>query len=531
MPRTLLFSALSCLLLGGMILSGCRSNTSDSGSSTLVEFRQYSVTPTFVTRLASGVQAFTLISSDDTLRESPNFVFGGMADGAGLLRNPDGTFTFVCNHEDNFAVSRVILDQTFRPVRGEYLMTSNDGLYRLCSATMVTPEIHGVARPQFITCGESGFDSQIHIVDPYGRPSETDRILTSFGYWSAENAVTLPKGTYPNRTVTLIGDDDFANGGELVMYVGQGTGNFDNGKLYVARRKNSTSTRERDMVVGQTYPIEFVEITNATTRPAAEFNSESRRLNALLFGRVEDIDYRKGSDAAARELYFCVTGQAWGGNRNANNDRTMYGRVYRLMLDANNPLEGTLEVIFDGDDINGPAREFMNVDNICVTENYVYIQEDANRYRPNSGELTGVSTVFDAQRQNHDARIYQWRIGSPTSTLSVFMEVGPIRDGGALQRKYIAPINTDGRPTNWFVGSDGRFVIGEWEYGAMIDVSNETGRPGTFLVCVQTHTWRQGGQIPGRDFRNPDRGTLPAAQGPTNLGEGSYVLILTNVPR
>jgi hypothetical protein len=96
----------------------------------------------------------------------------------------------------------------------------------------------------------------------------------------------------------------------------------------------------------------------------------------------------------------------------------------------------------------------MNVDNICVTENYVYIQEDPNRYRPNSGELTGVSTVFDAQRQNHDARIYQWRIGSPTSTLSVFMEVGPIRDGGALQRKYIAPINTDGRPTNWFVGSD-----------------------------------------------------------------------------
>jgi hypothetical protein len=30
----------------------------------------------------------------------------------------------------------------------------------------------------------------------------------------------------------------------------------------------------------------------------------------------------------------------------------MYGRVYRLMLDANNPLEVTLEVIFDGDDIN-----------------------------------------------------------------------------------------------------------------------------------------------------------------------------------
>ncbi|MCS7014153.1 MAG: hypothetical protein RMI34_12725 [Chloroherpetonaceae bacterium] len=522
MLRKLLQQALFGLLVCGITLSGCRSNTTDSSSASTVELRQYSVTPTFVSRIAQGVQAFTLISSDDTLRQSPNFVFGGMADGAGLLRNPDGTFTFVCNHEDNFAVSRITLDQTFRPVRGEYLMTSNDGLWRLCSATMVTPEVHGVARPQFITCGESGPESQIHIVDPYGRPSETDRILTNFGYWSGENAVTLPKGTYPNRTVTIIGDDDFQGAGEVALYVGEGTGNFDNGKLYVMARRDNVR-RERSMVAGQVYEVEFREITNPKSRAAAEFNQEAARLNAIAFGRVEDLDYRKGSDAAATEIYFCVTGQVWGTGANADSARTMYGRVYRLRLDPSNPLRGTLEVLFDGDDPNGPAREFMNPDNICVTENFVYIQEDPNRYRG--------ANVFDARRQNHDCRIYQWRIGSSPSTISVFLEVSPPRDGSAAQRKYVAERNPDGSATNWFVGSDGRPAIGEWEYGAMLDISNEVGRPGTFLVCVQTHTWRQGGQAPGRDFRNPDGGTLPAAQVPTNFGEGSYVLILTNVPR
>jgi len=277
------------------------------------------------------------------------------------------------------------------------------------------------------------------------------------------------------------------------------------------------------MVTGQTYNIEFREITNPKTRAAAEFNQESARLNAISFGRVEDLDYRKGSDAAATEIYFCVTGQIFGSGANADSSRTMYGRVYRLRLDSANPLRGTLEVVFDGDDINGPARQFMNVDNICVTNDFVYMQEDPNRYRG--------TNVFDGQRQNHDPRIYQWRIGSPTSSISTFLEVGPPRDGAAAQRKYLAPTNPNGATNNWFVGSDGRLGIGEWEYGAMLDVSNETGRPGTFLVCVQSHTWRQGGANPGRDFRNPDRGTLPAAAGPTNLGEGSYVLVLTNVPR
>jgi hypothetical protein len=46
--------------------------------------------------------------------------------------------------------------------------------------------------------------------------------------------------------------------------------------------------------------------------------------------------------AGAREIYFNVTGQNTTGN-NADASRTKYGRVYKLNLDANNPLVGTLK--------------------------------------------------------------------------------------------------------------------------------------------------------------------------------------------
>jgi hypothetical protein len=64
---------------------------------------------------------------------------------------------------------------------------------------------------------------------------------------------------------------------------------------------------------------------------------------------------------------------------NADASRTKYGRVYKLNLDANNPLVGTLEVILM--EMTVPElQEIQNPDNICVTKNYVYVQEDANGY-------------------------------------------------------------------------------------------------------------------------------------------------------
>jgi hypothetical protein len=480
-----------------------------------VEIKDRSNVPTLVKAL-SGVSAqiTTLISSSDTLSGSPDFVFGGMADGFGIIKNADSGYVMLTNHEDNFAVSRVYLDRTFKPTRGEYIMTSNEGLWRLCSATMATPEENGFG-PTFLTCGESGFDSQTHQVNVLGPVRTSNRLATAFGFWSAENAVPLATDAVAGKTAVIIGDDDSGNdGGQVALYLGNGIGDLENGNLYVLARTDN-NIKETDMRTGQSYTVEFRQITNAKTRMAAEFNSESTRLNSIKFGRVEDLDYRRGGGANSRELYFCVTGQDRTGN-NADASRTMWGRVYRLTLDAADPLKGKLEVIFDGDDLTGPAKTFMNVDNICVTQNYVYIQEDPNRYR--------TATSFDYQRQNHDPYIYQWRIGSATSTLKPVIEAD-LKRGTALESRFIPAANPDGTALSTFIGTDGRKAIGDWEYGALKDISDLIGQPDTFILCVQSHTWRE------KRFQNPDKGTNTRATLPTNLGEGSQLVVIRGLPR
>ena len=140
----------------------------------------HSTTPTLVnvnTTDFPNVNTYTLIGSDDTLANTPSYRFGGSADGAGLLLNGDGTFTLLVNHEDNYGVSRIILDNTFTPVSGEWLVNSNAGRWRLCSATMATPAIHGFG-PTFLTCGESSIESMTHAIDPYSLTLYTDSAST-----------------------------------------------------------------------------------------------------------------------------------------------------------------------------------------------------------------------------------------------------------------------------------------------------------------------------------------------------------------
>ncbi|HEY6172657.1 MAG TPA: hypothetical protein VIX80_10400, partial [Candidatus Kapabacteria bacterium] len=220
-------SRLLVLMAAGFFLGACNEETVDTPK---VELKNYSVTPALVKGLPSGVEVFSIISSDDRLPESPNFIFGGSADGAGLLKNSDGTFTFIVNHEDNFSVSRISFDNTFKPVKGEYIMNSDGGQWRLCSATLATPDEHGFG-PTFLTCGESGEESMTHAVNPTGALN-TSQLLTGFGRWSAENAMPLPKNAYSGKTVVIIGDDDSGiGGGQVAMYMSNTVGDLSGGSL------------------------------------------------------------------------------------------------------------------------------------------------------------------------------------------------------------------------------------------------------------------------------------------------------------
>ncbi|MBC8086575.1 MAG: DUF839 domain-containing protein [Phycisphaerae bacterium] len=442
-----------------------------------------SVTPALIKSLVSGVEIFTLIGSDDVLPGSPSFIFGGSADGAGLLRNANGTYTAMVNHEDNYAVSRIQFDSTFKPVSGEYVVNSTFGKYRMCSATMATVAEHGFG-PLFITAGEFNEESQVLGVNPMG-PNNTPTYLTGFGRWNTENAVPLPKTAYAGKTVILLGDDDQgAEGGQMVMYVSNTVGDLDNGKLYVMARTND-GLRERDMAVGQTYPVAFREIANHKTKTGRELNVASAGLKAMPFGRVEDIDYRK--DGVGRETYFTVTGQPTNA-ANIDYSRTKYGRVYKLVLDATDPLKGNLEVILDGDDRAGPARLFQNPDNIFVGKDYVYVQEDDNGY----GDET------------HDAYIYQYNIG--TKALVPVMQLDHRRTA------------TDAAKYN-AVGARPEGKAG-WEYGAMVDISEQVGSANTFMLSLQPHSWR------AAKYQAVDGGTLQLTE-----QQASQIVIVKGLPR
>ncbi|CAI2769409.1 hypothetical protein ACHRVW_18040 [Flavobacterium collinsii] len=457
------------LIMLGSLLTSCNNDSKDEAETTSVVLKDQSVTPSLIKAQAGfeSLKIYSLFSSDDVFADSPKFVFGGSADGSGLLKNTDGTFTFLVNNEDNFAVSRITLDKTFKPTKGEYLLNSSGGTWRLCGATMATKEEHGFG-PLYLTCGESGEESRTHALDPYASAggASVSKELSGFGRLSAENALPLRSSAYKGKTVVVIGDDDSGTyGGQVFMYVSNIVGDLTGGSLYMLKR-NDSNQREKDMTVDQTYPVSFVKIDNHTTLTGAQINASVNTLKAIKFGRVEDLDYRKGGNNADRELYFNVTGQDITGT-NADASRTKYGRVYRLNLDAADPLKGTLELVLDGDNRSGKAGKFQNPDNICVTSNYVYVQEDANGY----GDET------------HDAYIYQYNIA--TKELKVVLELDHRR--------------TQADAAKYNVGKLSKF--GDWEYGAMIDVSDQLGIPDTFMLSIQPHTWT------GEKYKGVDGGT------------------------
>lgn len=461
--------------------------------------KAHSATPSLVRTLAGfeDVKMFPLISSDDTLAASPGYRFGGSADGAGFMRTQNG-YTIVVNHEDNFSVSRIQLNGSLKPKKADYILNSDGGKWRLCSGTLVTPEVHGFG-PWFLTAGESGEESRIHALSPFASPNgaSVTRELAGLGRWSAENAVPLPKTAYSGKTIILIGDDDSdVHGGQLAMYVSR-TGDLDNGKLYVMRRKD-LNTRERDIVQGKTEAVEFVEIQNHKELTGAQINSTSSSLKAIAFGRVEDIDYRKDKVSAGREIYFNVTGQNNTGV-NADYSRSKYGRVYKLVLNPFDMLSGKIEVVLDGDKrgANDKAKDFQNPDNILVTERFVYIQED-----PNAGY----------NDQTHDSYIYQYNL--LTKELKPAFATDHHRTG-ADSDKYNAIPGT-GYPTP-VAGKSG---YGSWEYGSFTDISETVGIPNTFMLCVQPHSWRSD------LFKGVDGGALRTAE-----NQGSQIVIIHGLGR
>lgn len=422
-----------------------------------VELKIHSTTPSFLKLESdfSDVDIYPILSSEDQLPQTPDFVYGSMADGAGLLKNDDGTYTLINNIEADYSIARIKFDETFAPVAGEYIVNAEASANTAqCSGSMITPEEHGFG-PLYLSGGEWGGDSKgVFVTDPYKdvNNAASAEMLQAFGQWSTENAVVIGKDAYPTKTVAFIGDDHSDNevpSGQLGMYVGD-RGDLYGGQLYGLQVTAEGITYEVDMVEGQTYDIKFVKL-NETEKEALD--AEAKAKNVMGFSRLEDIDWRRGSAANNREIYFCVTGRKKDGLIGKG---TIYGRVYKVVLNENDPTaQGTITCVLDGDLENGIAKMFHSPDNILVTENYAYIQEDPNGY-------------FDNANKDHFARLYQYdlKTGELKTVLECNQNAAAVRGYGTLEKA--------------------------WELTGMIDISDIVGIEETYLLMTQNHGWEDG---------------------------------------
>jgi hypothetical protein len=474
-----------CPFLLAALMVGCDNNDDNTNNPGGIQLEAQSVTPSLVKTLAGfeNLKIYPLISSDDTLSGSPKFRYGAQPDGGGMIKDPAGDgYILINNHEILFSVSRVYLDKNLKPVKGEYIVDAEGGRMRLCSGTIATVAEHGFG-PIFLTAGETNGESMIHAVNPLDNADKkkTDRTVAALGKCSAENAVPLSKNAYPGKTAIFIGEDESSRQGlgQVNLYLSNTVGDLQSGTLYMLRRKDLNIV-ETDMEVGKAYDVEFVPYENVSSSTGAQLAAQTVAKSAIQFARVEDLDYGKGSVANNRKLYFTATGVSQADKITPVAGLTMWGRVYELVLDATDPLKGKLTPLVDGN--VDPGNSLVNPDNICVTENFVYIQEDGDSYYVNN---------------KHDGRIWQYNIA--TKALKPMIEMDHRRTDPTFNAKY--------NP-----GNDTR--LSSWEYGAMYDISDLIGKPNTFAVNIHPHTWTD------TKFANADGSGIN-----TNIEGGQTVII------
>lgn len=194
--------------------------------------------------------------------------------------------------------------------------------------------------------------------------------------------------------------------------------------------------------------------------------------NVFQFVRIEDIAYDK-RPGMQNVVYVVDSGRGRTAAQSLDtpNFRSTNGRVWKMVLDPNDPTVVTsLTVFVEGDD--NPVKTLGEVhqpDNIESTANGVLLTEDP-----------GSSQQFPAGSTDPNATTARlWYVpfsGSP----EVVVKINQSADGGAT--------DVDGRSAgNW----------GAWETTGIVDASEAFG-PGMFLINVQAHTlWVE--KAPGDD--------------------------------
>ena len=196
--------------------------------------------------------------------------------------------------------------------------------------------------------------------------------------------------------------------------------------------------------------------------------------NVFQFVRVEDIAYDKRL-GMGNVVYIVDSGRGRTAAQSLDtNFRSTNGRVWKMVLDENDPTKVTsLTVFVEGDD--NPVKTLGEVhqpDNIETTQTGLLLTEDPG----SSQQFTAAQAAADPTNAT-TARL--WYVPF-SGTAEVVAKVNQSADGGST--------DVDGRVAG---------NLGAWESTGIVDASAAFG-PGAFLINVQAHTlWVE--KAPGDD--------------------------------
>lgn len=216
----------------------------------------------------------------------------------------------------------------------------------------------------------------------------------------------------------------------------------------------------------------------------------SRDHGVFAFVRVEDIEYDK-RPGMTNTVYVVDSGRGTAGASQAG--RSTNGRVWKMVLDPEDPAKAKLSILIEGDD--NPVKtltEMHQPDNIESTPTALYFAED-----PGSSQQFPVDST-DPNKTS--ARVWQYDLA--TGTNRPILAVDQSLDEGS----------TDKDPAT------ARGNLGSWESSGIVDASAAFG-PGAFLINVQAHTLFV-------DVADGDDNFAPAGADFLNKREGGQMLLV-----
>jgi hypothetical protein len=378
-PRIVLF-ALACAVLGGAALA-----TAVAPSSDVTAFKTSRAA--LLVPLREGVQIDPILSTGDVVGgQTLGYQMSGVPDGLGAYRSSRGTIELFMNHElEGIApegvgarVSHLTLTRRGHGVlAGRYEVDGTQGFASFCSSSLAL--LDGV--PYYTTGEENTGTAHAGMAIVLDGQTGRWREAPWFGHFAHEQVLAVKGVAAP---FFVLSEDGPAGFSQLYAYSAptwqdalSGHGQLLVWKADGAVADGNPSTN--DIARGETLSGSFVPIDQSHNTDTATLEAYAQSVGAFDLVRMEDAAQSKTDP---HTVYFSDTGSLGA--------ETVRGRIYRLTMDASDPLHASLTAVLDGD----AGDDIVNPDNLDASAKALVIQEDRNSEHRDADVAGGYSRVL-----------------------------------------------------------------------------------------------------------------------------------------